>query len=174
MGVRKKREEELPNGLELRLTDKIVSMPYIKMTLNLMAYFGVNHNWDDQTIIIPNQEYTPKTFTVEADWSAASYYYSIAAFADENLDLQLNGLFNDSLQGDAVIAQIGEYFGVATLCLENLPFSLPHFSFLSILSLPSLPNFFSYLFFFLSLPPPHFFFNLFCSFIILLLLFVIQ
>jgi 3-phosphoshikimate 1-carboxyvinyltransferase len=103
----------LPNGLKLTLTGDIVSLPYIQMTLNLMAYFGVTHRWEAQTIIIEAQNYEAKPFTVEADWSAASYYYSLAAFA-ENCDLQLNGLFENSIQGDAALVKMTEHFGVKT------------------------------------------------------------
>jgi 3-phosphoshikimate 1-carboxyvinyltransferase len=102
----------LKNGLELTLMGKIVSRPYIQMTLNLMAYFGVKHEWNGQTIIVKPQQYQARPFTVEADWSAASYYYAVAAFADDDLHLQLDGLFADSVQGDAVVAKLSEHFGV--------------------------------------------------------------
>ncbi|MCG8327908.1 MAG: 3-phosphoshikimate 1-carboxyvinyltransferase [Chitinophagales bacterium] len=103
----------LPNGLELSLEGKIVSRPYIEMTLNLMKNFGVDHSWEGKQINIAPQSYQGKDFTVEADWSAASYYYSMAALADE-ADLQLNGLFRKSTQGDAVLAQLMESFGITT------------------------------------------------------------
>jgi len=109
----------LENGLELNLVGKIVSRPYIQMTLNLMAYFGINYTWEGQKIIVKHQKYEAKPFTVEADWSAASYYYAIAAFANDDLDLQLNGLFEDSVQGDAVIAKIGEKFGIKSVFNEK-------------------------------------------------------
>lgn len=108
----------LPNGLELTLVGKIVSRPYIEMTLNLMKYFGVEHRWNGQVIRIPAQGYQARPFTVEADWSAASYYYALAAFA-ERLDLQLNGLFKNSIQGDAVLAEMMEHFGVQTTFNET-------------------------------------------------------
>ncbi|MEM6379673.1 MAG: 3-phosphoshikimate 1-carboxyvinyltransferase [Bacteroidota bacterium] len=108
----------LPNGLELELIGKIVSRPYIEMTLNLMAYFGVQHQWEGQIIRITPQKYIGKPFTVEADWSAASYYYIMAAFADE-VDLQLNGLFENSVQGDAVLAKMMTHFGIKTQFNDN-------------------------------------------------------
>lgn len=108
----------LPTGLELTLDDEIVSRPYIEMTLNLMAYFGIKYEWIGNEIHIKPQKYQPKEFTVEADWSAASYYYAMAAFADE-LDLQLNGLFENSVQGDAVLAEMMESLGVKTTFTEN-------------------------------------------------------
>ncbi|MEZ5039884.1 MAG: 3-phosphoshikimate 1-carboxyvinyltransferase [Saprospiraceae bacterium] len=103
----------LPNGLQLHLVGKIVSRSYIEMTLGLMQHFGVSHQWEDQTIHISPQAYTPKPFTVEADWSAASYHYAMAAFADE-LDLQLDGLFENSFQGDAALVEIMTQFGITS------------------------------------------------------------
>ncbi|WP_282778068.1 3-phosphoshikimate 1-carboxyvinyltransferase [Phaeodactylibacter xiamenensis] len=103
----------LPEGLRLQLEGEIVSRPYIEMTLSLMSYFGVSHQWEGQTIIVPPQSYVGKPFTVEADWSAASYYYAMAAIAPET-DLRLNGLFRESVQGDAVLSEMMTEFGVET------------------------------------------------------------
>jgi 3-phosphoshikimate 1-carboxyvinyltransferase len=108
----------LENGLRLTLEGKIVSLPYIQMTLALMDYFGVTHEWSGNTIIVEKQEYKARDITVEADWSAASYYYALAAFADK-LDLQLNGLFKDSLQGDSVAVEMGFHFGIDTEYTEG-------------------------------------------------------
>jgi len=108
----------LPNGLELILDGKIVSVPYIQMTLKLMQEFGVEHSWEGNVIKISPQKYEGKEFVVEADWSAASYYYSLAALADE-VDLQLNGLFEKSTQGDSAIVKMGENFGIETTFNET-------------------------------------------------------
>lgn len=108
----------LPNGLELILEGKVVSRPYIEMTLRLMAYFGVHHTWENATIRVAPQTYTPRNFTVEADWSAASYYYSMAALS-KSADLTLYGLFKDSLQGDAILPDIYEPLGVYTQFHES-------------------------------------------------------
>ncbi|HMN90481.1 MAG TPA: 3-phosphoshikimate 1-carboxyvinyltransferase [Saprospiraceae bacterium] len=103
----------LPRGLDLTLEGDVVSRPYIEMTLALMQYFGIKSYWNHNRIQIASQDYQPKAFTVEADWSAASYYYAMAAFADE-LDLQLNGLFPNSAQGDAVLTEMMKKFGIQT------------------------------------------------------------
>jgi len=108
----------LPNGLELILDGEIVSRPYIEMTLNLMAHFSVLHQWDGQTIKVAQQKYQPRPFTVEADWSGASYFYAIAAFADD-VDLQLNGLFEKSVQGDSVLVDMMEQFGIKSTFNEE-------------------------------------------------------
>ncbi len=108
----------LSGGLSLELTGKIVSKPYIEMTLGLMQYFGVSHKWENQVIVITEQAYQAKPFIVEADWSAASYYYSLAALSDE-ADICLNGLFENSLQGDSALVNIFESFGVKTHFTER-------------------------------------------------------
>lgn len=108
----------LPGGLELTLQGKVVSRPYIEMTLALMAYFGVEHYWEGPVIRVPSQPYRPRPFTVEADWSAASYYYAMAALA-EGADLRLDGLQAGSVQGDAVLPEMMQAFGVTTVFEEN-------------------------------------------------------
>ena len=108
----------LPNGLELTLEGKIVSVPYIQMTLKLMEEFGINHIWKSNVITILPQKYTGQDFVVEADWSAASYYFSLAILAEE-VDLQLNGLFEKSTQGDSAIVKMAEQFGITSTFNEG-------------------------------------------------------
>ena len=62
-------------------------------------------------IKIEEGKYEAKEFTVEADWSAASYWYQIAALADE-AEITLKGLKEISLQGDAAIVDMYKNFGV--------------------------------------------------------------
>ena len=108
----------LPEGLEISLIGDIVSRPYLEMTLRIMEYFGVNHTWEGQKITVKPQEYRGRDFYVEADWSAASYYYIIGALAKE-VDIILEGLQKDSLQGDRAIADISENFGLNTEFRDN-------------------------------------------------------
>lgn len=103
----------LPGGLELVLDGPVVSRSYIEMTLALMAQFGVPHRWEGQVIEVPEKAYTARTFEVEADWSAASYYYSLFAMGEGEM-LRLNGLQPDSTQGDSVLARMMEGFGIQT------------------------------------------------------------
>lgn len=108
----------LPQGLKLTLEGQVVSRSYIEMTLGLMRYFGVTADWKDDTIEIAPQPYQARDFTVEADWSAASYHYALGAFAEE-LDLQLDGLFQESTQGDAALVPIMEQFGIQSTFNET-------------------------------------------------------
>jgi 3-phosphoshikimate 1-carboxyvinyltransferase len=108
----------LPDGLTLTLTGNIGSRPYIEMTIKQMAHFGIDVSWQDNVITVKKQRYQPATFWVESDWSAASYWYSIAALAPQ-ADIELRGLKKDSLQGDSAIAGIMENLGVHTTYVEG-------------------------------------------------------
>lgn len=124
----------LPNGMELILEGKIISRPYIQMTLNLMEEFGIIAMWHNDMIKVPPQEYVSKPFVVEADWSAASYYYSLVGIAD-HAEIQLNGLQQNSVQGDAILAEVMTQFGVQTtfnekgILLTKTPIEITHFKY---------------------------------------------
>ncbi|ELR72700.1 5-Enolpyruvylshikimate-3-phosphate synthase [Fulvivirga imtechensis AK7] len=104
---------ELPEGLTIELTGHIGSRPYIKMTLAVMKAFGVNADWKENIINIPKQSYHPAQYTVEPDWSAASYWYSFAALS-EDAEIILKDLKDDSIQGDRRIADYMSQLGVST------------------------------------------------------------
>lgn len=108
----------LPNGLELIPEGNLVSRPYLEMTLQLMRHFGAQVDWQGESIVVAPGAYTPKKFVVEADWSAASYWYAMAALA-QSPDIRLNGLFADSWQGDAVLSQMMQSFGIQTVFEEK-------------------------------------------------------
>ncbi len=105
----------LANGLELELVGKITSVPYIKMTLGLLEQIGVETKFEGNHIqIAPKENVEDTTLVVESDWSSASYFYSIAALCDVGTKIQLSAYMENSLQGDSVLAQIYQDFGVKT------------------------------------------------------------
>lgn len=105
----------IPGGLTLKLLNQVTSKPYIELTLNLMKQFSVRHSWKENEIRIDEQTYNPIKFSVEADWSGASYWYAMAALSGE-CDLLLKGLRLQSLQGDAAQSVWFEnYFGVRSI-----------------------------------------------------------
>ena len=112
---------KLENGLELTLEGKITSIPYIKMTLSLLDEIGVESSFINNTITVkPNtQNQTPKTLTVESDWSSASYYFSIVALSEIGTEITLSSYKENSLQGDSVLVDIYKDFGVSTTFNEN-------------------------------------------------------
>jgi 3-phosphoshikimate 1-carboxyvinyltransferase len=108
----------LPRGMTIHLTEEPVSASYIQMTLSMMQYFGIACHWTDRDIRVEPGQYLAKPYTVEGDWSAASYYYSMVALA-ENADISIEGLDQQSIQGDAVVQSIYESMQVETIWKEN-------------------------------------------------------
>ncbi len=100
------------HGLRLHLRGRLVSTPYIRMTLSLMAEAGVKAKFDEDagTIEIAHSEYSRGMPPVEADWSAASYWFEIAAISAE--PVALAGLRPRSLQGDAAVGRLFEVTGL--------------------------------------------------------------
>lgn len=104
----------LANGLELRLTGEIISRPYIDLTLQLMKEFGAVAGWTSgSSIRVEPRPYRSVPFIVESDWSAASYWYQIAALMPQ-AEIELTGLFPNSYQGDSRGAEIFAKIGVQT------------------------------------------------------------
>ncbi|MCB9018010.1 MAG: 3-phosphoshikimate 1-carboxyvinyltransferase [Paludibacteraceae bacterium] len=104
----------MKEGLTLKLTGNIISRPYIHLTLKMMEEFGIHTSWQDNVIHIQPQEYKPIDFTVESDWSAASYWYQICALSAGKGEIRLTGLHKKSYQGDSEVAHIFEKLGVGT------------------------------------------------------------
>lgn len=104
----------LKNGLVLHLSGEIISRPYINLTLQLMQDFGAKAAWtSSDSISVAPQPYTSIPFTVESDWSAASYWYQIAALSPKT-EIELLGLFRNSYQGDSRGAEVFSRLGITT------------------------------------------------------------
>ena len=109
---------QLKNGLKIIFKGEIISKPYIDMTIKMMQYFGADVEWDNNSIIVKHGEYKARDFVVEADWSAASYWYGIVALSD-NAEITLYGLKEGSLQGDSAVIEIYKNFGVTTEFIDG-------------------------------------------------------
>lgn len=109
----------MEKGLELRLRGSVISRPYIDMTLSLMADAGVKGKFDENTnvITVPNGQYRPTLPPVEADWSAASYWFEIAAVSTEQVILR--GLRPKSLQGDYAVRKLFDVTGLQSKFIAN-------------------------------------------------------
>lgn len=115
---------KLENGLELTLEGEITSVPYIKMTLALLNEIGVETSFEGNKINVGHAVSLDETrsasrFIVESDWSSASYWYSIIALSEIGTTITLLSYTKNSLQGDAVLAEIYEDFGVETVFNSN-------------------------------------------------------
>ena len=113
----------LTDGLTLRLKGSIASRTYIELTLDLMRKYGAAAEWvDGCTIRVSPGEYRDRPLTVEADWSAASYWYELAAIAarqGHEVDILLPALMPGSCQGDRVVAEMFEELGIRTEYTEE-------------------------------------------------------
>ena len=112
----------LKNGLRLNLTGEIISRPYINLTLQLMKEFGADAAWSSKSsITVRPGKYRDIPFTVESDWSGASYWYQMVALIQDNekkestkTEIKLPGLLPRSYQGDSRGAEIFAKLGVHT------------------------------------------------------------
>lgn len=103
----------LPMGLHLSIEGELTSKPYVEMTLAMLEQAGIKHEWNGNIIIIDPQPFQQSVIPVEPDWSAASYWYAMAALAKE-ASLFLPGLNAYSLQGDNKIGEIMANFGITS------------------------------------------------------------
>ena len=106
----------LTKGLEMKLTGGIVSRPYIDLTLHLMHQFGVSAEWTDiDSITVKPQPYRQRPYTIENDWTAASYWYEVLALTDElGAKVILPGMMDGSRQGDSAVRYIFSLLGIKT------------------------------------------------------------
>lgn len=132
-----------PQGIELELHGEQASVPYLEMTIALMRHFGAEVEQNGRTIMVKPKPYQPTSFKVSADWSAASYWYEMAALSEE-CEIRLSSLSLEpferskdrpTLQGDAIVAEWMKSLGVNTmedgdsLVLTKMPFEHKPFHF---------------------------------------------
>lgn len=104
----------LPSGLRVNLVGKVGSRPYIRMTQALMQHFGANFRDLGSVLEVRPAAYQAADYTIESDWSAASYWYAMVALGPAGSEITLPGLRQYSWQGDQAIVGIMEKLGVAT------------------------------------------------------------
>lgn len=110
----------LGEDLEIILKGNIVSLPYIKMTAELLKLFGVYVVFNGKKIVV-----SPAPFSmlndqvlVESDWSAASYWFNLAALS-KGPEIELRFLDQISLQADSVLPELYAKLGVRTEFIEK-------------------------------------------------------
>ncbi len=103
----------LRDGLTLRLTGDIISRPYIDLTLWMIREFGADADWSGYDTIAVGGSYKKRSYFIENDWSAASYWYEMMALSkQEGNVLRLEGLMDGSKQGDSSVRYIFSLLGV--------------------------------------------------------------
>ena len=135
----------LKNGLKIDLVGEITSVPYIKMTQRIMDQLGFETAFDGNQIAIqPTSKIETNQWTVESDWSSASYFYSIVALAHRS-EITLKSYFEESRQGDAALTEIYQKFGVKTThsngkitLSKTADFTLPNYIMINLKNTPDL------------------------------------
>ena len=103
----------LNDGLQIKLVGNIFSKPYILLTCEIMKKFGFSCIFNkDEIKIKSNKKVSIKNYSVESDWSSASYLYSIVALS--GIELNLSSFKSNSMQGDSKLSKLYENFGVKT------------------------------------------------------------
>ena len=112
----------LEAGSVLSLVPPVESRPYIEMTRQAQALFGVTSVWtDENTLRIPGgQQYRPEDVTVEGDWSNAAF---LEGFSLLGGDVTVQGLIKNSLQGDKIYKKYYEMLqnGCPALDISQCP-----------------------------------------------------
>ena len=109
----------LEKGLVIKISSEITSLPYLKMTMEMINKIGGNVEMSSNKIIVkPLKGITKNSIVVESDWSSASYYYSLASMCD-HVDLTLDTFFDKSIQGDSKLVEIYDCFGIKTIFNDN-------------------------------------------------------
>ena len=107
----------MQQALHITLQGEILSLPYIDMTIGMMRHFGASVSRSDNRIEVHPSPYEPMPYDIEPDYSAASYWYQIAALNGHSYHLA--HLPATSMQGDAMIAIYATLWGVKTAFDNN-------------------------------------------------------
>jgi 3-phosphoshikimate 1-carboxyvinyltransferase len=86
--------------VSIRLSTPLTSKPYVLMTLRCLRRFGISVNREFDRFVVNKQKYKATKFSVEGDWSSASYFLALGAISE---GIEVDNLSTSSLQGDRVI-----------------------------------------------------------------------
>jgi 3-phosphoshikimate 1-carboxyvinyltransferase len=110
----------LKGGITIHLQGEIISASYIRMTQALMKKAGADVEFTGNTLIIKEQKYNDIEYfaIIEPDWSAAAFWYQVAAFTPD-AHILLKGLKSESIQGDSVLPEIYSGLGISSVFNEE-------------------------------------------------------
>ena len=104
-------------AVHIEVVGELISKPYIAITLQLLARFGIqvhHDNWQRFTIPAGSQYQSPGSIYVEADASSASYFIAlgaIASSAEASNSIKIQGVGLDSIQGDIRFVEAAQAMG---------------------------------------------------------------
>lgn len=93
------------------------SSEYITLTISVMSNFGYGIDWTSNNINIrrPTKYSCPNDYSIESDWSSATYWYEFMLLHPEVHLLHLEDLRLDSAHPDAVCSEFFSHLGICTL-----------------------------------------------------------
>ncbi len=100
----------------IEVDGELISKPYVEITLNLLARFGIavqRDGWQRFTIPEGNAYRSPGSTHVEGDASSASYFVALGAIAATNNPVRIEGVGSDSIQGDIRFIDAAQQMGAA-------------------------------------------------------------
>jgi len=106
------------SAVELHIEGRLVSRPYVDMTLGVMSRFGAEVQWISESALrVASRTYVATDFSIEPDASAASYFFAAAAITGG--EVTVSGLSRDSVQGDVAFVQALERMGCAVAWADD-------------------------------------------------------
>lgn len=108
----------LPSGLKISWKDEPVSFAYVEMTIQLMKGYGVEVMQKEHSLQVLPQKYQAKHFSISADWSAAVFFFAMAA-VHPHQDIRITNLQLNSLQGDEEVLKLMKDWGVESKMNED-------------------------------------------------------
>ncbi|MBI1314022.1 3-phosphoshikimate 1-carboxyvinyltransferase [bacterium] len=104
--------------IDIEVTGELVSLPYIDMTLGVMAQFGATVATPQPNLFqIQPQKYKAAQYGIEPDASAASYFFALAAITGGEVTVE--GLSNYALQGDVAFVEALQRMGCSVKYGDN-------------------------------------------------------
>jgi 3-phosphoshikimate 1-carboxyvinyltransferase len=100
--------------ITIDVVGELISKPYIEITLNLLARFGIavqRDGWQRFTIPAGSRYRSPGEIHVEADASSASYFIALGALAATQGALRIEGVGAESIQGDIRFIEAARQMG---------------------------------------------------------------
>lgn len=110
---------QLRDGLRIHWQGAQRSRPYVEMTAAVMRHFGADVSLGERTIDVRPVPYSPRTFTVPLDWSAAAFWYELVGLTGD-AEVLLPGLAFDGLQGDAAVVELAGHLVLTDALPEGL------------------------------------------------------
>ena len=108
----------LPNPIILEMKERIMNSSYIELTLKALQYLGINSGWKKSETLVESEFKDGSELAIEADWSATSYWYEIAALS-KKCNFTIHGLNVDSTQSDIITKELFYQFGVKTTFIKD-------------------------------------------------------